>query len=464
MDQGTLWMERSLVQGNRAIGPEWGTPAGGGLRLLDSVGGFIGTTEFIGNVTSDPVTRPLGKGGAIASDSNRLQGEGLLFLENWAGEAGGAVWGPITLRDSVLRANLSHSQGGGAWGAMLFDSELVANRVIPLDDWDSTWGGGAYGGFLSGCTLRDNVAYGFKGPADQASCTAAPASFGGGAYAATLVHCLVYDNHADFGGGLANCDANVTTVFCNTALAEAGGGGLFFDGLGQVQNSIIWHNMPNQILDFTDTISVTYSDVELGWPGQGNANWDPMFWDPAARDFHLKPSSYCIDRGDPLAPPDPDGTRCDMGALCFDAQYCGLPSTYCDAKVNSMDCVPSIAFIGTPSLTGPDDFHITAHRVLNQRNGMLIWSYLAADLPFRGGTLCISSPLVRTEVQSSGGSALPANDCSGTFDHLYSQAEMGQRFMWVGRTFFAQYYYRDEGFAAPDNVGLTDGLRVTVCP
>ncbi len=71
--------------------------------------------------------------------------------------------------------------------------------------------------------------------------------------------------------------------------------------------------------------AVLYSDIEDGWPGTGNIDADPCFVDSDANDYHLLPTSPCIDTGDPnyLAGPnetDLDGNpriidgRIDMGA------------------------------------------------------------------------------------------------------------------------------------------------------
>ncbi len=40
--------------------------------------------------------------------------------------------------------------------------------------------------------------------------------------------------------------------------------------------------------------------------------------DPGNDDFNLQSASPCIDAGDSNSPPDPDGTRADMGAFYFD--------------------------------------------------------------------------------------------------------------------------------------------------
>lgn len=49
----------------------------------------------------------------------------------------------------------------------------------------------------------------------------------------------------------------------------------------------------------------------------GDISYDPLFVNAANRDFHLQPSSPCIDAGDPLSAKDPDSTRADIGAFYF---------------------------------------------------------------------------------------------------------------------------------------------------
>ncbi len=64
--------------------------------------------------------------------------------------------------------------------------------------------------------------------------------------------------------------------------------------------------------------SLTYSCISQDMPGIGNINDTPMFVNATEDDYHLTYGSPCIDAGDPASPPDPDGTRADMGALFFD--------------------------------------------------------------------------------------------------------------------------------------------------
>jgi hypothetical protein len=72
--------------------------------------------------------------------------------------------------------------------------------------------------------------------------------------------------------------------------------------------------------------------------------------------------------------------------------------------------------------------------------------------------------LTRTASQNSGGTALPASDCTGTYAYQFTPAEMSQAGLVVGDRVYTQYWSRDNGFQPPDNVGLTAGLRFVICP
>ena len=145
---------------------------------------------------------------------------------------------------------------------------------------------------------------------------------------------------------------------------------------------------------------------------------------------------------------------------------CGFASTYCTAKVNSQGCTPSIHSSGMASASAGSGFQIGAAQVLNQKFGVLFYGKSGpAATPFQGGFLCAKAPLVRTPVQSSGGS--PAgSDCSGSYGIDFNAwiASGKDPFLAVGSPVNAQYWSRDPGFAPPSNTGLTDALEFLVCP
>jgi len=82
-----------------------------------------------------------------------------------------------------------------------------------------------------------------------------------------------------------------------------------------VQNSI-FRGSPG-FFSGAGTTTVTYSDVEGGWPGTGNIDADPLWTFPLFQDYSLLPGSPCINTGDPAEPLDPDGSPTDMGAVTY---------------------------------------------------------------------------------------------------------------------------------------------------
>jgi hypothetical protein len=137
---------------------------------------------------------------------------------------------------------------------------------------------------------------------------------------------------------------------------------------------------------------------------------------------------------------------------------------YCTAKTNSLGCVPSIGFLGAPSATSASPFTIRASLVLNQKVGLLFYGYSQLVTPFQGGYFCASTPVRRTPVQNSNGSALPANDCSGVFTYDFNaRIQSGaDPLLVVGTEFDAQYWSRDP--ASASTTGLTDAVSFHVGP
>jgi len=455
--------ERAWTAYGGGIASDAGT-VGEDLELRDNHatwggGGIYGAGEFRDLLVAGNSAH---KGGGIYTDYEVVGDEecfaGFLYLEqatirdNQAlalGEQlgeGGGIFGPAFAIDSELSGNVAYGSGGGAHGATLFDSEVAFNRIVPADHYGPAFGAGVYKGHLENVLLHGNTATGFGD---------IPA-YGGGAAEATLVLTQVYDNEAPFGGGAANSFLDRVTVYGNRGSCDCGG--LYFSFQGAVGSSIVWNNYPHQIVDLIG-VKVDCSTVQHGWPGSTNVGLNPMFWYPDSYDFHLRPGSYCIDHGDPSGL-DPDGTRCDMGALCYNAEWCGVPDAYCEATVNSQGCTPQIGFTGSPTLTGPDDFVIHAVDLINQKTGLLFWGYNTDELPFGGSTLCVMAPRIRTPVQTTGGNSGPP-DCSGTLSYHLTQEYMNDRFMWHGRSIFAQFIYRDPELA--DGYATTDALRVIIC-
>ncbi|RLD52410.1 MAG: hypothetical protein DRJ05_17440, partial [Bacteroidetes bacterium] len=89
-------------------------------------------------------------------------------------------------------------------------------------------------------------------------------------------------------------------------------------GTANVINTIISQCTDDYTLQANSQIDISYSlsDNTLH-TGIGNIYDDPSFVNALNDDFQLLGNSPCIDAGDILTIPDPDGTRADVGALFF---------------------------------------------------------------------------------------------------------------------------------------------------
>lgn len=152
------------------------------------------------------------------------------------------------------------------------------------------------------------------------------AVIGGGIYINNNAHPIIQyvtlsNNIATANGGGMNCNNNCFPTMINVTMsnnyANYGGGIFCLDSYPVFINSILWDDYPQEIYIGYGDVTVSYSDIDGGWPGTGNISSNPIFIDPVNRDFHLLYNSPCIDLGDPGSPLDPDGTIADMGAYYF---------------------------------------------------------------------------------------------------------------------------------------------------
>jgi len=129
-----------------------------------------------------------------------------------------------------------------------------------------------------------------------------------------ITDCLIAHNAVATGDRAIRTE-RATIVGCT--VADNGPLGIYVQLTDNViSNSIVWGNAGQQIGGAVPDVS--YSDIEGGYPGEGNIDADPQFVDPLNGDYRLRSSSPCIDAGDPNSPLDPDGSRADMGAFYYD--------------------------------------------------------------------------------------------------------------------------------------------------
>ena len=126
---------------------------------------------------------------------------------------------------------------------------------------------------------------------------------------AKLINNVIRDNSSHYGGGLAILDTIVTgssypSVLINNTITnnhaiEEGGGLLIETAEAIIFNTIIWGNealVGTEIYDGSSSLEVQYSDIGGSgiWPGTGNINEDPLFWDGQ---YHIETLSECKDNG-----------------------------------------------------------------------------------------------------------------------------------------------------------------------
>jgi parallel beta-helix repeat protein len=145
---------------------------------------------------------------------------------------------------------------------------------------------------------------------------------------ATVTNCLIAENNQygieDGIITIANCTIAANGL-CGISSHEP-----------TITNSIIYYNDSDGVqIDSHIDATVTYSDVQGGWPGGGNIDADPFFveigfWNLnetpddmnddfwVTGDYHLLAGSPCIDAGDPSSEcaleSEPNGGRVNMGA------------------------------------------------------------------------------------------------------------------------------------------------------
>ncbi|MEM7306272.1 MAG: right-handed parallel beta-helix repeat-containing protein [Planctomycetota bacterium] len=287
---------------------------GGGMESNDALPLLVECT-FFANRTSD-------RGGGF----NSFGGPGgrferCVFDSNLSTANGGAMYldeaSPLVL-DCLFVGNIATDLGGvvrSKEGAPRFV------RCVMKDNVAST--GGAIASLsgsivrLEACALTSNVAAEGAGGAvfDSPGSTVARRSYftanraaaGGGAVfvdggSSDFRDCVFRANETDGEGGVALVQSGAlelrgATAADNRSKGGAGGAARVLGGELRVASSILWGNAPDELSLAVGAIECVFSDVEGGYPGEGNLDADPLFADAAAGDLRLATGSPCIDAG-----------------------------------------------------------------------------------------------------------------------------------------------------------------------
>ena len=298
-----------------------------------------------------------GYGGGMRNDGSAPTLTNCTFSANSAGDSGGGMFNEDsspTLTNCTFSGNSANMYGGGMWNDR--SSPTLTNCTFS-DNSAVDHGGGMYNIYssptLTNCTFSGNSAglYGYGGgmyndgssPA-LTNCTFAgnsagykaggmynkysspaltncifsgnSAALGGGMYnvysSPALTNCTFSGNSAEArGGGMYNSDSSPTLTNCTFSDNSASNGGGMYNIAGSsptLTNCILWGDTPDEIYNYEPESSpvVTHSDIQSGYPGEGNIDAYPFFVDAANGDFHLGACSRCIDAGDNDAPDLPE--------------------------------------------------------------------------------------------------------------------------------------------------------------
>ncbi len=199
----------------------------------------------------------------------------------------------FTIRGGNANGDYPHSMGGGIYNHG--SSPTLANCTFSNNY--SSGGGGAMVNLwsssptLTNCTFASNFASGGGGMHNAFSSSA------------TLINCTFWGNSSATGGGIFNWSSSPTLTNCTFAgnLANSWGGAMSNnDGSAPtLTNCILWGDTPEEIYNDDESSAplVTYSNVQGGYPGEGNLDAYPWFADVDSGDLHLGACSRCIDAG-----------------------------------------------------------------------------------------------------------------------------------------------------------------------
>jgi len=227
----------------------------------------------------------------------------------------------FTVTGGLADGSYPHDSGGG----MVNWSSSPTVRHCTFEGNEAITGGGMQNWSSSpkvlSCTFANNVASLYGGGMNNHESTPIvtdcifygnTAADDGGAMdnyqgSPTVTSCVFYANSAGrYGGAMDIWDGSATVTSCTfyeNAAGEHGGGLFSYESSPTVTNGVLWANAGGEIVSEGSSVpTVTYSDVEGGYAGDGNIDADPLFLG-APDDLHLGYGSPCIDAANgPVAP------------------------------------------------------------------------------------------------------------------------------------------------------------------
>jgi len=255
-------------------------------------------------------------GGFYLDDSSPLIAK-CIISGNSAKDRGGGVFNyessPILI-NCTFKGNSAAGGGGGMtnfWGSSPTLVNCTFSNNLVLDIPITGGGGGGMNNIensnpmLTNCIFSGNSAVGGGGGMSNESSSP------------SLLNCIFVGNLANCGKGIINWWAQAIPTLTNCILWDGKDGNEICNMLGA-------------------TVSITYSDVQGGWPGLGNIDTDPCFVEPgywdangtpsdANDDFWVNGDYHLKSEGWRWVAPEGNWTWDNVTSRCIDAGNPGSP-------------------------------------------------------------------------------------------------------------------------------------------
>jgi len=275
-----ITIRNSLFENNEA---PTGSQGGGGIELVSGSNAVIEYNTIRNNYST-------GEGGGIYCSASSPVIRGNIIMGNLAGYYGDAAGGGIACLDG------SNPQITG--------NRIINNSANPSGSFTVRhgYGGGVYISNSTGAVISSNIITGNLVDTEPQT-----TSDGGGIYLhnadVTISNNVIGNNMAqgNDGGGIyiyASYPNLINNTIANNMAGDFGGGIYTEFSNPEIVNSILYFNQDSagtQIFDAGSNVSVSYSDVQGGWPGDGNIDVVPFFRNPFDGDYRLQDSLYCGD-------------------------------------------------------------------------------------------------------------------------------------------------------------------------
>ena len=250
--------------------------------LIDSTSHFSGFTIQNGYYTN------YGAGGINCKSKPKLSD--LIITENTSLHTGGGIYlggrddSFGIIYDVIITGNSSH-YGSGVFIASdnwnLLNVRVENNTTNVAEAGSVIRGGGIY---INECSPKlENVII----SGNSVYINISTDTYGGGVYikesSPIFMNVVIFENSSQYGGGIYSSDES-NPVFTNT---------------------IFWGNwIQSEVID--GPASISYSNIQGGYEGEGNIEADPKFCNPDSGDYTLAENSPCVGTGENGA---------DMGAF-----------------------------------------------------------------------------------------------------------------------------------------------------